>query len=210
MFQPEEGLVRGHGGLKFEVKILGITEAVWTDVREPVLDDTPPWEGLLLDARSLLPRIGPALVLAATALEVLISWVLDRLAERGPIPKELWTWINERGDYQREPSVEEQFGAILRICGGWSLKTDPKLWEAFKNLKAARNTFVHEGVAKIGKDLVDVKRASELVNGAMRIVVRTWEQLPDDLRWPRFSHTVQFQVAMPLALPAGVVLLDEA
>ena len=62
---------------------------------------------------------------------------------------ELWRWINQRGDWRREPTVEEQYDTLLKVLTGHTLKEDQDLWELFKHLKTARNSFVHEGMAKV-------------------------------------------------------------
>jgi hypothetical protein len=91
----------------------------------------------------LLPEVGPALVLAVTALETLISATLNQLASSANLPSGLWEWINNRGDYRKEPSVEEQFDVLLRVLAGKSLRNQSDLWRGFKDLKEARNSFVH-------------------------------------------------------------------
>jgi hypothetical protein len=106
-----EGLVRLRGGLQFSFSYIGVNDKVWGSIHElPVDYEPPPWEELLLDARSDLPRIGPALVLAATALEVFIARKLDELASLKALPQDLWTWINDR---RREPTVEEHYDELL-------------------------------------------------------------------------------------------------
>jgi hypothetical protein len=92
---------------------------------------------LLLDAVGLLPDIGPALVLAATSLETLITDALDELsAGASAVPQSLWMWINDRGDYRKEPSVLEQYDALSKVFTGRSLRDEIELWEA---------PFVHGG-----------------------------------------------------------------
>lgn len=196
----DEALVRGRGGLAYSLSWVALSRAVWDDIYELPLNFEPePWEELLLDAQADLPRIGPAIVLAATALEVFIAQALDRLAEKeGSIQTDLWRWINDRGDYLREPKVEEQFDVLLRLFTGQSLKNDSRLWDAFKNLKNARNSFVHEGRAKIGGAPVSAETARVLVAAAAEIVttVRGW--LPTELHWPVFNHTVKIEATMRL------------
>ncbi len=142
-------------------------------------------DGLRLDARSALPNVGSAVVLAATSLEVFISVLLDALAVRQELAPDLWKWIADRdGKLLQQPSVEEQFDVLLKHLCGHSLKEEGTLWEAFKNLRSARNTFVHEGVARVGKTAVTKEEALTLVNRVDDIVRRIREWIPDDLRWP--------------------------
>src|SRR5881628_641964 len=121
----DEKLVRGRGTLSFSMTWTALNRKVWEDMHSlPVDYEPPPWDGLLLDASVELPSVGPALVLAATALEVFISYMLDKLAMLKSIPADLWTWINERDDRRQEPTIEEQYDSLLRFFSGHSLKED--------------------------------------------------------------------------------------
>jgi len=181
-----------------------MTLPVWKDANElPPNYQPPPWEELLLDAQSDLPRVGPAVVLAATALEVFIAHVLDELAPRSSVPTPLWSWLNDRDDnHLRQPSVEEQYDKLLLVLTGHSLKTETKLWESFMNLKTARNTFVHGGAATVGKVEVSAETASKLLDAAFEIVAKVREWLPQKLHWPVFKHTVRVEVRKKLTRDA--------
>ena len=197
--EKDEKLLRGRGTLSFSMSWVALNRQVWEDIHTlPVVYEPPPWEGLLLDAHVELPRVGPALVLAATALEVFVSHILDKLAALNGVPTDLWTWINQRGDWLREPSTEEQYDSLLRILTRHSLKEDQRLWELFKNLKAARNSFVHEGVAKIGGDLVTNETAPKLIRAAAEIIAKIREWIPQELHWPEFRHTIQVEALRKL------------
>lgn len=195
----DERLVRGRGALHVSFGWIALNKHVWEDVhRLPPDYEPPPWEELLLDAQSDMPRIGPAVVLAATALEVFVSRILNKLAEAGTAPRPLWDWINKRGDYLREPTVEEQYDALLKFFTGHSLKDEPNLWESFRNLKTARNSFVHEGVATVGGTAVSIDTARKLVSAASEIISKVREWLPQPLHWPVFKHTIQIQARKKL------------
>lgn len=195
----EKGLVRMRGGLGMSFSWIAVNTAVWADVHRVNPDwEPPPWEELLLDAEGDLPRIGPALVLAATALEVLIARILDALAESGGVQTDLWKWINERGNYLREPTVEEQFDALLKFFIGHSLKENNRLWESFLQLKNARNSFVHEGRAAIKGVAVSIEAARTLVRTASEIAAQVRAWLPADMQWPVFQHSVQIQATLKL------------
>jgi hypothetical protein len=197
----EEGLARAKRKLTFSVTSLALHKLIWEDIHSLPPDyEPPPWEELLLDAHGDLPRIGPAVVLAATALEVFISRILDGLASKGSVAPELWEWINDRGDYLREPRVEEQFDVLLRFFTGRSLKSEPRLWEAFRNLKTARNSFVHEGRASIGGVPVSVDTAKELLRTAGETVATIREWLPVDLQWKVFKHEVKIDASMQVKM----------
>ncbi len=88
--EKKERFVRGRGTFQFSFSWTALTKKVWDDVHNLQPDyEPPPWESLLLDASAELPSIGPAVVLAATALEVFISQVLDQLATIRNAPLEL-------------------------------------------------------------------------------------------------------------------------
>jgi len=152
--QESDALIRLRAGRRFTVSFIGVNAAVWEHIHQlsPVWAP-PPWDDILLDATAALPRIGTAVVLAATALEVFIAHVLDDLAAKGKVPTDVWQWVNDRKDPDKDPSTEEQFDVLLKHFVGHSLKEDPTLWAAFPNLRAARNKFVHEGVARVEKNL---------------------------------------------------------
>jgi len=179
-----------------------ITQQIWDDILslEPAFEP-PAWETLLLDAQNELLKIGPAIVLAATALEVFVSQILDELGAVKKVPKDLWEWINKRESWMLEPSVEEQFDSLLKMLTGHSLIEDLALWEKFKNLKTARNKFVHEGVARIGGKPVDVQTARELVEAAGKIIRKIKGWLPPELHWKEFEHKVDIFIAKKFPSP---------
>jgi len=146
-----------------------------------------------------MPNIGAAITLTATALEVCIAHVLDRLVTTTTVPEEMWKWINER-DHLKQPSTEEQFDQLLHILSGHSLKEeDGMLWEAFKHVRGARNTFVHEGSARIGKDAVTEAVAGQLIGRATEIIkkIRLW--MPDVMRWPEPNVPVAMNISHSLS-----------
>ena len=138
------------------------------------------------------------MVLGATALEVFIADLLNRMAQHSELSEDLWQWINDRDDYTRDPSTEEQFDVLLKHFTGHSLKEESALWEAFKNLRTGRNKFVHEGAAKIGGVDVTAQKAAELVGLAHKIVSQIREWLPSEVQWPVFEHHTTLNVTFPL------------
>lgn len=193
--QQEEGLLRGRGTISFELSYIACDPSLWDEIHLLPADfKPPPWHALLVDSRGALPHVGTAVVLAAAALEVLVADVLKQLFAQSAIPSELWDWINDRGDWQKEPSVEEQYSVLLKVLCGHSLKEDNLLWEGFKNLRAARNSFVHEGVAKVGRSVVTAADAMALIARADQIAEKVRDWLPNALRWPTFVHQVQVEV----------------
>jgi len=192
---PEEkGLIRGRGARKFEFSFIAVNNEVWESIHS--LDphqELPVWKNLLLDADAALPDIGPAIVLTFTALEVFISKVLDDLALAGKVDKDLWAWINQRSHFLKEPSIEERYDFLCRHLMGKSLKENGDLWEQFRHLQKARNSFVHDGIAKVGDEVVTSDRARNFIKKANEIIAFIKNELPEKLRWPEFAHKVKIQ-----------------
>jgi len=169
---------------------------IWEKTNSLPLEYRPAtWENLLLDAESLLPHVGPVLVLMAASIETAISAVLRHLATKGLVPDQLWQWINDRGDYRKEPSVEEECDVLLNVLGGKSLKTEPKLWQSFKNIKNARNNFVHEGIPSItkGGKALSSAEVSQLLDSAKQIIKFLEEFLPENPRRPIAMEKREFE-----------------
>jgi hypothetical protein len=111
----------------------------------------------------------------------------------------VWDWINNRGDFLKQPSVRERFDSLLIAISRQSLKDEPELWEAFRNLQQARNKFAHEGTATIGGVPVDYQKAAQLLMQAGKIVDWIEGQLPPALRTPTFENeTVQVETTIML------------
>lgn len=130
-FDPE--LRRGFGSIQSKFPLTVLTSGIWDTISGlPTYYSQPVWDKTLLDSEFLLPEVGPALVLAASALEALITTSLNLLAQRSTAPRDLWTWINDRPSWDQEPSVAERFDVLLRIFTGASLKDQPSYGKHFK------------------------------------------------------------------------------
>ena len=202
----KKGLIQSRFASGFHWRVSVVNEAIWNRMRAVIPNYRPStWETLLLDAKALLPEVGPALVLAFTALETLIAATLDQLASQIDMPDGLWQWINDRGDYRKEPSVEEKFNVLLSALANKSLKEERRLWKAFKNLKEARNSFVHEGKAVIGKNEEEVtpEKASSLIAKARDIVRWVEPLLPSEMRSPDIEQRFDVEVSKQLAPLSG-------
>ena len=189
----QKGFIRAQGAITRRFSWTALTSDIWDQVN--LLPDdfqAPPWVTLLLDAQRAMPDIGAAIVLAHTALEVCIAHVLEGLSRTVVVPTELWVWINDR-DWQKEPSTGEQFDVLLRIMAGTSLKENNELWEQFQNLRKARNSFVHEGKARVDNQVVDAAEARRLIGKANDIVMFVREQLPEEIRWPVYEFDLAVQ-----------------
>ena len=78
------------------------------------------------------------------------------------------------------------------------IKENDKLWKAFKNLQAARNSFAHNGIAKVDDKIVDETNARHFIIKANEIINYIKEGLPEDLRWPEFKHEIAVEANIPL------------
>jgi len=198
--EKEEGFVRGRFRKGFKLSWVIMTSEMWNDahgIENP--SELPAWNKLLLDAQSMLPECGPAIIFAFTALEVFISTMLDTIAEGGAVDKNLWGWINERGfsGYFKEPSITEKFDILASCLIGRSLKEDNDLWESFVNLKKARNSFAHSGIAELNGNEVDQTKAIELINEARKIIQFFRDALPDKFLWPTYKYEFKSEISGP-------------
>ncbi len=199
--EKTEGLVRWRATSSFTLSWTAINKNLWDEVFKLPPDYIPPqWELLLLDANDLKSEVGPSIVLAVTALEVFISHVLSRLAGSSSIPKELWAWINERNWWLKNPAIDEQFDILLKVLLGISLKENNGLWEAFKNLRDARNTFVHGGVPMIGSAPISKEDAKNLLEKAKQIINYIKSKLPQELQWPEYKHDIKVDATKKLSV----------
>lgn len=200
--EKQEGLIRGRGSKKVQFSVTGVNKHVWKDVHtlNPSLD-LPAWKTLLLDANSVLPEVGPAIVLTFTALEVFISKTLNDVALIKKSDEKLWNWINDRGFFLKNPSLEEQYSFLSEHLIGKSIKEDQNLWQAFKNLQTIRNSFAHTGVASLGGKAVDEIQTLEFIRKAFEITEFIKKQLPDELKWHEFKHEIKFEAIMPIFKP---------
>jgi hypothetical protein len=198
--EPEPGKFRKKNGAFFKVRASALTEGIWEKINSLPLGFKPAaYDRLLLDAEAMLSDLGPAIVLAFSALETLIPATLRALVQQTNANSELWEWIQSRNDdYNKEPSVSEEFDVLLKALSGVSLKDNQHLWQAFQNLRSARNNFVHNGVLGIGKEgkiALSKSDVWELIGKAKEIVSFVENLLPEDLRRPigmgkfEWSHT---------------------
>lgn len=200
----EEGKYRRRVASGLRAKFAAISPVIWDQIQElehPL--DPAPWDDLLIDAFELYEQIGPALVLAAAAVETRLETALNLLAERSDANVELWQWINDRGDYRKEPSVGERADKLMHALIGKSLKDEPKLWEAFQNLRDARNSFVHEGRAVLGKGRVPVTSNAtlQLLGLADQIVMWIEAQLQPERRRITLTSEPKVQITQTLIAP---------
>jgi hypothetical protein len=199
LLEAEEGKGRGIGSIPVTIGWAALTPETIQMVAQPS-DEPYVWDQLLLDAQSLLPNAGSAIVMAVAALETFMAWALNILHEVRPLPAGLWAWIKERDeDLRKQPSTSEEFDALLRAFTGRSLKDEPKLWQQFCELRSARNHLVHEGVATVGGKPVEADKARELVESAGKTIEWVELLLPEANRRARTAATGPFsrQIVTP-------------
>jgi len=199
-------MFRRRFGTPVSWRVIGLNQNIWSKVQTFPADYTLQiWDTLLLDAEALLPDIGASITVANAAMETFISWCLDQLAPLANIPPDLWEWINSRGDWYKEPSVNEQFDKLLQIFAGKSLKDEVQLWEALQNLRQARNSFTHGGKPLIGNKDVTVELAYALIARAKEIVDWVEVLLPETHRRPKLDRLINFNFQKMLLGPVEPV-----
>lgn len=199
LLTAERGKIRARNGGGFSVSVTGLTSSIWRACVGLERNFRPNvWEILLLDAEAQLPDVVPAVVLAAAALEVLIGASLEALAPTDRLATELWAFINNRGDYRKEPSVAEQYDQLLHALSGHSLKDRPDLWEVFRNLRDARNSLMHEGTLSIGGQPVTRSQAFTLIGRAKELAEWLEILLPPQARRPPLITDSQLQITRML------------
>jgi hypothetical protein len=106
------------------------------------------WEELLVDAFEVWPNVGAAVVLAYTAIETRIDAAVSVLAISQSVDKRLWEWLAEKRPYLTQPTTEEKAKFLFQLFTGDSLSDDKSNWKTFSQMRKARNSFAHEGVAR--------------------------------------------------------------
>ncbi len=192
-------------GVPKRVVLTALNQEIWNKARElPVRYEVPTWFKLNLSSEELSSEIGPSVVLAFSSLETMIYHALNILAQEKGIPKDLWSWVNNRHDARTNPSVAEQFDSLLKSVVGKSLKEEPVLWETFQNLKNARNKFVHEGVARIHDQVVTKDMLYEL-NARTKFIIAWLENLlPLAYHLPKLDRLPKLNIVIPLISHQGV------
>lgn len=188
---------KGHDHSNFSLKVTPLQNDTWEYVRHNAFREANnTWNGIFIDAQRSMPEVGISLVLAATALETLVAWALDILVEEKQFNKELWDWLMKRDSYLKEPSVAEKYSELLYHISGMNLKDEKVLWQAFKEIKEARNKYVHEGVSTIGGRSVSVQDAEKLLGKASEIAAWIEQLLPTKYRRhvpPPANLSIKFQ-----------------
>ncbi|MFA5089073.1 MAG: hypothetical protein WC552_08605 [Candidatus Omnitrophota bacterium] len=166
-----------HGDIKyaFEGNYPKINYEIWMEtVYSTHVPGQRNWEDFVLDAYDVLPQVGLSIMLANIALEMFIPNILNQLAQKNGFPNIMW---------YKDPSIEDQYDTLLRILSGHSLKEENQLWEAFKNLRTARNNYVHEGIACIKNKQLTEKQTIELLQKMDMIFLKIREWLPEKMQW---------------------------
>jgi hypothetical protein len=193
--QKDETLVRKRFVGVHRVQVHIFDAALWDETSHLSEDFRPAvYDTLLLDAFSILPEIGSALVLGFAALETCIESSLSHFAQEAGLPQGLWGWITERDDFRKQPSV--QFDQLMKVLVGKSLKEEPKLWEGFVDLKKARNSFVHTGRALLNDAELDAAMTETLLVNASHVINWVEGYLPQGLRRPKTKRKFDIELAV--------------
>jgi hypothetical protein len=170
----QEGLARQMAGIAFQIPArVVLTPDAWTALATVAPGyEASRWDQLIVDAGGLFPEVGPAILLAYTAVEIRVASAADVLARERGVDKDLWEWFTRKRPYIVQPETEEYAKTILRALGGRSLADDDPLWTIFVRLRKARNSFAHEGIARDldTKNPLTLGQAAQLVGGARRIL----------------------------------------
>jgi hypothetical protein len=152
-------------------------------------------------------------MLSYAGLEVFITGTLDKLRESKKLSVDFWKWLNLRGGkYHQEPSIEERFSVLLKFLAGHSLKEEQSLWTSFKNLKEARNSLVHRGIAVISKksrEEVTLKKALELSADVWKITEKIREWLPKEIQWPDIAPAKKVHAGKMIIGPKKTLLASD-
>ncbi|GAA3311098.1 hypothetical protein GCM10017710_09410 [Arthrobacter ramosus] len=176
---------------------VALTPGLWAAVGNlPLSYEVSASEELFLDAQALAAQqVGPALVLAFTALETRMTMALDILARMHTVHPSVWEWVSNR-----RISTAELFISLPLAVAQRSLKEEARLWEGFQKLRKARNTFAHEGKAP-----VDAVEGARLVGLTREILDWIDGLLPPTAQRPRYDGSAdQFQRVMLFATPMAV------
>ena len=193
--KEEQGKYRSHMKQGFRFSFVVASGETWKVITEiPPSYKPPVYQVLFLDALNHLPQIGPCIVLAFSAIEVLSSAVLEHYASTESKPSGIWEWINDRQEYWREPSISDKLDRLLSCFAQKTLKDEKSLWQSFKELKEARNSFTHTGIASIGDREISANEAVRLVNETKRIIDWLIALLPEEKRpiTRAFNYQIQF------------------
>ncbi|HEX9896128.1 MAG TPA: hypothetical protein VGA85_00500 [Dehalococcoidales bacterium] len=202
--EQDERFVRLKGVHKRSFEWTALNREIWECINNlPPNYTIPQWHNLILDAYSAFPKIGSAVVLAFSALEIFIAQTLDQLAEHSNITPVLWSWINHRkNDPDKWPNTEEQYDDLLQILAGKSLKSEKTLWEGFTKLRKARNSFLHEGVAirSLDRKPLSETEARQLVDIAWKIILFIKNDLLKDLQKADYKPKISVSFSMKIPL----------
>ena len=167
------------------------------------MDFTPyVWDSLLLDAHAQGEDANAAIVLANAALEAAVDFALEVLARSSKVSYQSYEWLANKRDFTKQPSVKEKFDEMLYLIARRSLKTEEEqLWQAFLNLRDARNSMVHEGKAVIKKGKkkvpVDSQVAADLTKEAAKIIHWLENLLPEELRRQKIKYDYEMNLTVP-------------
>jgi hypothetical protein len=193
----QPGLVRGAVAVYMRVQgVAGLAEEAWKEIANLGPEYRPfRWDELLVDAAELLPAVGPSIFLAYAALEIRIVDAANVLAVEQKLHAGIWKWFTQERGLPMRPDTEELAKTVFTLLGGKSLTQEKGLWDTFTQLRKARNSFTHGGVARdTNRKEITPGKAAELVAGARPILDWIEALLPPQNRRHKFTATTTLEV----------------
>jgi hypothetical protein len=176
--------------------VAGLAEEAWKEIANLGPEYRPfRWDELLVDAAELLPAVGPSIFLAYAALEIRIVDAANVLAVEQKLHAGIWKWFTQERGLPMRPDTEELAKTVFTLLGGKSLTQEKGLWDTFTQLRKARNSFTHGGVARdTNRKEITPGKAAELVAGARPILDWIEALLPPQNRRHKFTATTTLEV----------------
>lgn len=194
VFKKDETKKRKDFQSLIPLKLSPISKTAWEKACSLPNEYKPPlWDSLLLDALDLFPEVNASIVLVNAALESCINFSLDILAKNSSLSDELWNWIKRDNNFVKQPSIKEKFDQMLLLVCGRSMRLEEAdLWNAFIDLRDARNSMVHRGKACIKRGTkkkmkeieITPNIAFELISNASQIIEWIESLLPSEFKKP--------------------------
>jgi hypothetical protein len=189
-FPADPAKIRLSNSFQLRMSSIVLFDEIWNKVSKLPPDYEPlPFDRLLLDAEDRQRREpGVAAVLSHSAIETIVSLLIECLIDESKADRTLWDWVLDRDQsFIKTPSIEEKIAVVIPCLGGKSLKDNATLWQVFKSLKSIRNNFVHRGLLslhKSGEPLAGKDDVFKVVAKTGELIQFFEEQLPAKFQRP--------------------------
>jgi hypothetical protein len=187
----QPGFMRARGHAPFRFIFTGLDDHSWKLVRGLSFGFSPHlWEVLHLDARFLLPEVGPAVVLAFSAIEA-ASEAFVRHFATSPAHVE---------NLLRKHRVGDRLDTLAMQFVGKSLKSSTSEWDAFDRLRRTRNAFAHTGRPALDGAVVDEPLAFTLVDKSEAVLRWIENELPPNFQTHKDPYIPRWEYKEPLTI----------